>query len=70
MKFEMIQADGNHLDNLPTIEEMLRAKLQMISSLHKIIDGIPEDNIEETETEVLEQEDHIYNQQSKFQQTE
>lgn len=67
-KFDAIRDESvSNPDDLQTMEETLRQKLQTIMSLHeKILDSLPDDNEDEIEAEVLDQEDYIYDLQSKI----
>ena len=58
--------EDTHLDEIQATEESLKRKLQTFSDLHeKIIDILPEENLEEIEAEVMEQEEYIHSLNSK-----
>ncbi|XP_045194245.2 uncharacterized protein LOC123549869 [Mercenaria mercenaria] len=67
-KFETIDLEGTNFDELQTIEDTLKCKLQIITDIHEqIVNSIPEENAEEIEHEILDQEDYVYEFRNRIQ---
>ena len=67
-KFEATQEDDRNIDDVQSTEESLQRKLQTINDLHeKILDTLPDENVEEIEEEVLQQEEYMHGLQWKIQ---
>ncbi|XP_053387257.1 uncharacterized protein LOC128551020 [Mercenaria mercenaria] len=67
-KFETTDSEGTNFDELETIEDTLKGKLQIITDIHEqIVNSIPEENAEETEHEILDQEDYVYELRNRIQ---
>ena len=67
-KFESAQtAENPNYEELQTIEETLKNKLITISGLHEnIVSALPDDSEEEIEREILDQEEYVFDLQTKI----
>lgn len=65
-KFKTIQQEAIDYNELQTIQDSLRQKLQLITDIQeKILDSVPDDNGDQIETEILDHDECIYNLQTK-----